>query len=216
MNALLARAVRRPGADPSPPAPPHWDVRTPEYAVFPRIRTEKWECVRGMDKSFGFNRNSREEDFIGHAELVHGLADIVAKNGNLLLNVGPRGVDGSIPEPQLRRLAWLERWLARCGEAIYGTRPWERAEGRTRDGLGVRFTARDGTVYAILLGTPPAPRVVLEDVVLPRGARVRLVGGGPIAWRPDGRAVAVDVPLPLPDEPAHVLALEGARPGGEP
>ena len=152
--------------------------------------------------------------WIGHAELIHSLADIVAKNGNLLLNVGPRGADGVIPEPQLRRLAWLERWLARCGEAIHGTRPWTRAEGRTREGLPLRFTARDGTVYAILLGTPAGPRVVLEDVALPRGARVRLVGGGPLAWKADGPAVAVDLPLPLPDEPAHAVALEGARAAG--
>ena len=53
-----------------------------------------------MSASFGFNRADREEHYEGKAELVRSFIDTVSKNGNLLINVGPRGEDGEIPAPQ--------------------------------------------------------------------------------------------------------------------
>jgi alpha-L-fucosidase len=125
VDRLLTRAVRKafekPDAKFAPPPPPHYDARTPEYAVFSESRPEKWECVRGMDKSFGFNRMSRPEDFLSREALIHSLCDITSKNGNLLLNVGPRP-DGTIQPEHASRLAEVGQWLSKNGEAIYGTR----------------------------------------------------------------------------------------------
>ena len=50
--------------------------------------------------------------------------DIVAKGGNLLLNVGPRGVDAQIPDEQLARLDWLAEWIGPRPAALHATRPW--------------------------------------------------------------------------------------------
>lgn len=210
LDAALKRAVARSGPGPGPPPPPHFDFRTPEYAVFPDIRSEKWECVRGMDKSFGYNRASLEEDFVGHEELIHSFADIVSKNGNLLLNVGPRGEDAALPEPQLRRLEWLGRWLERNGEAIYGSRPWRRAEATADGGLALRFTARGPDLFAIALGTPPPGELRIAGVRAESATTAEWLGAGPAAVRATGSGIAVTVPPGLPAEPAHVLALRGA------
>ena len=209
-DVYLKRAVLSGKADLTPPRPPHCDTRTPEYAVFPTARPEKWECVRGIDKSFGYNRYSHEEDFLSERELIHSFADIVSKNGNLLLTVGPRGEDAAIPEPQLRRLAWLGAWLRTNGAAIYGTRPWRRAEGTTREGIDVRFTAKGDTVFAILLGTPPEGRVTLEGVLPAEGARVELLGRGAVAWEPDGPDCRIELGAPLPHAVAHALSISRA------
>jgi alpha-L-fucosidase len=131
----------------------------------------------------------------------------VSKNGNLLLNVGPRGEDAGIPEPQLRRLAWLGEWLRTNADAVYGTRPWRRAEGTTREGVGVRFTAKGGAVYAILLGTPPGGSVTLDDLAPADGARVELLGRGPLAWKREAGALRVEIGALLPEAPAHTLAI---------
>ncbi|MAE96775.1 MAG: alpha-L-fucosidase [Deltaproteobacteria bacterium] len=152
VEALLKRQLAKAGGMIAPPAPPVYDYRTPEYASFPEIQEKKWECVRGMDKSFGYNHTSLPEDFITREDLLHSFADIVSKNGNLLLNVGPRGVDAQIPEPQLERLHWLGEYLAANGEAIYGSRPWDRAEGTSEAGAPLRYTQRDGQVREIPLG----------------------------------------------------------------
>ena len=103
------------------------------------------------------------------------------------------------------------RWLATNGEAVYGTRPWRRAEGATREGVPLRFSARGERVYAILLGTPPGPTLTLADLSLADGGGVALLGHGPLRWQRDGDALRVDFGAPLPDAPAHVLELTGAR-----
>jgi alpha-L-fucosidase len=90
-----------------PPKPPHFDYRTPEYVTFDDVPADPWELVRGMDGSFGYNAESGPDDFLTRDELLALFRDVVAKGGNLLLNVGPRGVDASIPDEQQQRLDWL-------------------------------------------------------------------------------------------------------------
>lgn len=209
-NAQVKAAVRKHGGPLAPPPALHADTRTPEYASFPDVQPTKWESVRGIDKSFGFNRASRPEDFLSREALAHSLVDIASKNGNLLLNVGPRGEDARIPEPQLARLRWLGSLTTRYGEALYGTKPWTRAEGEAADGTKLRFTARAGTVYAWLLGTPSEASVELLGV---RAERARLVGGEALACSETARGTRIALPA-LADEPAHALALDGVRAAG--
>jgi alpha-L-fucosidase len=160
LDAWLARRIRRDAERGRashgivPPRPAHYDFRTPEYTSFPTIQSEKWEATRGMSPSFGYNRADREEDYEAPVDLIRSFVDTVSKNGNLLLNVGPRGEDVSIPEPQRARLEALGSWLSRNGDAIHGTRPASQAEAETYDGLPVRFTRKGDTLYAIVLGTP--------------------------------------------------------------
>ncbi len=219
LSRLLARVEG--GATLQPPKPPHFDARTPEYASFREARREKWECVRGIDKSFGYNRLSRLEDHIGRAELLTSFTDIVAKNGNLLLNVGPRGEDATIPEVQAERLRWLGTFLRTHGEAIYRTRPWVEAEGRTDSGLDVRFTARDGVVNALLLGRPAPGPLAIEGLVARPGASARWLGQGPAAAGMAGATVAIPpsraaritlvAPPELDDSPVQAIVLEGVE-----
>ena len=136
---------------------------------------EKWECVRGIGKSFGYNRQEVPDDFLSVTELVRLLVDIVSKNGNLLLNVGPKP-GGEIPEVQVDRIKGVGAWLSVNGEAIYGTRPWKRAEGRTADGAGVRFTSKPGSLFAILMETPRGPEITIESLKAAEGMRVELLG----------------------------------------
>jgi alpha-L-fucosidase len=154
------------------------DFTTPEYTVESGIRAKKWECVRGIGHSFGYNREEGEEDYMSPRALIHLLIDIVSKGGNLLLNVGPMA-DGTIPEMQARRLRALGAWLAANGEAIYGTRPWRAPGVAASDGTEVRFTARAGTVYVHILGVAGEP-LVLPGVQLRAGPGRLLASGAPV------------------------------------
>ena len=105
---ITKRAFVKGGA--SMPVLYHCDFLTPEYGVFEKIKKKKWEQTRGIGNSFGYNQFEKEEHYISRDELINMFIDIVSKNGNLLLNIGPKA-DGSIPEIQKKRLFELGEWL---------------------------------------------------------------------------------------------------------
>lgn len=187
-----------------------YDVSTPEYRVAPDIDPKKWEAVRGIGSSFGYNRAEGEEEYLSARELIELFVDVVSKNGNLLLNVGPRA-DGSIPEIQAERLRALGAWLRVNGRAIRGTRPWTRAEGRTAAGGAVRFTRSPGALHAILLDPSAGAEVEIGDLGALAARGVRLHGSdAPLDFSLDGGRLRLRLPPRLPSE--HAIALELAAP----
>jgi alpha-L-fucosidase len=189
-----------------PAEPPHYDFRTPEYATFDDIQPRKWEAVRGMSHSFGFNHNDTDADYLSVPDLITGFIDAVSKNGNLLLNVGPRGTDAQIPSEQAQRLEAFGQWIAINGAAIYGTRPWTRAEGLTGDNLPVRFTAKGEMVNAIVMGKPTGAEITLCDIRPAAGATLTLLGHGEVTWRQAGRDTVVTCPV-IGDTPAFAITI---------
>ena len=171
----------------------------------------KWECCRGIGHSFGYNRAEGDEQLLAEDELIHMFVDIVSKNGNLLLNVGPMA-DGAIPANQAERLRALGRWLDINGEAIFDTRPWRRADGKTSQGLDLRFTSNEYALYVTLLGTPSESEIRVEGLEAPTGANVQLLGReGDLNWGQDGADMMIQLP-DLPEAPAHSLRIQ--RTGG--
>jgi alpha-L-fucosidase len=182
-------------------------VRTPEYVVFDDVRREPWECVRGMDQSFGFNRNSRPEHFLTTDELLDMQADIVAKGGNLLLNVGPRGEDAAIPERQLALLDDLATWTSGPGTSMHGSRPWARPSAETADGASVRFWAADRSVWAAIGGRSDGT-VTVPGIGPTPTTSVSVCRGGPsgssavpLPWA----AVDGGIAVALPGAGSHVV-----------
>jgi alpha-L-fucosidase len=184
------------------------DFTTPEYAKPNAISTEKWEECRGLGKSFGLNRIEGAEETISAGALVALLVDIVAKNGNLLLDVGPEP-DGTIPPIQVDRLHKLGAWLKQNGEAIFDTRPWMRATGKTADGIDVRFTAKNNVIYAVLLDRPSGNSVTLLDVATSGHGSARMLGSdAALATLVQGHNLLVNLPAELPGDYAWVIRID--------
>ena len=186
----------------------HADFTSPEYINLDHISEKKWEECRGLGRSFGYNRAEGEAETLAPADLITLLIDVVSKNGNLLLDIGPEA-DGTIAPVQMDRLNKLGAWLRQNGDAIYGTSPWSRADGKTIDGIDLRFTRKGPKLYAILLARPQSRSVTLVDVALRPGSAIHLLGRSEkLSWSVTGGGLKVDLPASLPGNYAFVLELE--------
>ena len=195
----------------------HSDFTSPEYAKLDQISKKKWEECRGLGASFGYNRAEGENETIKPQDLIELLVDIVSKNGNLLLDVGPEP-DGTIPPIQMDRLEKLGAWLKQNGESIYGTHPWTRANGTTNQltaegkAVELRFMQKDGSLYATLFGKPAASTVLLHNLHVTPGSAIALLGGtAPVKWTQRADDVEVTLPSTLPGSYAWVLKMQLAK-----
>ncbi len=184
-----------------------------------------WQNDTSMSKnSWGYTENQEYKEAAG---LIQDLADVVSKNGTLLLNVGPRP-DGTIPQPEQDILREIGQWLAVNGDAIYNTRPWrifgegptDIPEGEFSDtkrteftGSDFRFTAREDKLYVIGLAWPGEQAVVPSlgagSLHCPEKITgVRLLGyDGELTWKRNGIGLIVQMPSEQPSEAAYALEV---------
>lgn len=185
----------------------HFDFITPEYTSYSEIKEGKWESCRGIGHSFGYNQLEGPEQYLSIEELIRSFVDIVSKNGNLLLNIGPMA-DGTIPDLQRERLLGLGQWLDTNGEAMFDTRPWHTAEGSTDAGVDVRFTQTNDAVYATLMATPTSRTVCLDDLHLGDDGSISLLGSeASLDWQQMDQGISVVLPDSLPNAPAYSLKI---------
>ena len=145
----LGRLLISSEADPLADDPARFGYKTAEYDSLPGTPAFKWESTRGLGGSFAFNAAETAADMLSPAELIDYLVDTVAKNGNVLINVGPDSY-GHIPDIQQAPLLGLGEWMSTNGEAIYATRPWSRFKNVR--GRELRYTQSDTALYAIVMG----------------------------------------------------------------
>jgi alpha-L-fucosidase len=177
------------------------------------LRLLPWQTDTSVSiKSWGY---IQDDQFRTSKSLISDLVDVVSKNGNLLLNVGPRA-DGTIPEDAQKVLLGIGAWLKVNGEAIYDTRPFKYfGEGPTTIAAGekketpnkvwtpadIRFTTKGNALYAIGLERPKDGAVLVKTLYAgtpyldrPIG-KVELLGSSaPIAWQQTPIGLRVTLP----------------------
>jgi alpha-L-fucosidase len=145
-----------------------------ERGQLPDIRAQYWQTDTSVsNKSWGYIEH---DTFKTPIFIIDQLVDVVSKNGNLLINIGPRS-DGTIPDEAKQTLKAVGGWLRVNGDAIYGTRPWKSfGEGPTKVAAGsfhdadtkpytaedFRFTTKGNNLYAIELGWPESGEAVIH------------------------------------------------------
>lgn len=149
------------------------DFDTPEYASYESVQRRKWESSLGMDPySYGYNRATPESEYLTPEGIVTTLMDIISKNGNFLLDVGPTA-NGTIIKIEQDNLRAAGKWITSHAEAIYNTTYWFVApeEGN------VRFTQNLNNFYMTALYPPNSTLVLKSPVPYVEGDEVTVVGG---------------------------------------
>lgn len=145
-----------------------------ERGQFAQTQPFYWQTDTAIAKnSWCYTENN---EFKKAKDILCDLVDVVSKNGNLLLNVGPKA-DGSISEEDGAVLLEIGSWMAENGEAVYGSRPWRIAaegptqveEGQFTDGKDKVFTAEDfrftvkgNSLYVFCLHYPESGQVTVR------------------------------------------------------
>lgn len=196
-----------------------------ERGIVNDIRPEPWQtdtCIGQWFYKNGIRYKSAET-------VVHMLADIVSKNGNLLLNF-PLQPDGTLDRESEEVLAGLTAWMAVHAEAIHGTRPWHVfGEGPRRDSGGqlnenrlkfgpedIRYTVKGDVLYAICLGWPDGTLLLrsLAEGASTRFGRVERVTmpgvPGTLKWTRNATGLAVELPETRPSDYTAVVKISGA------
>ncbi len=205
-----------------------WDI---ERGVSPTIVPHPWQtdtCIGGWHYDRGVYDRNR---YKSAKTVIHMLADIVSKNGNLLLNIPVRG-DGTIDEKELAVVEGIAGWMAVNKEAIFGTRPWKIfGEGPASEGAALqaqgfnegkgkptsvadfRFTAKGKVVYAIQLGWP-TNTVTIKSLGRSAGLldkpirKIQLLGSREaIKWSLTGDALTIEAPRNKPVDTAIVFKV---------
>lgn len=187
-----------------------------EKSQLPGIMPEPWHT----DTCIGNWFYDVQRPYKRPEQIIEMLADIISKNGVMLLNI-LQLPDGSIDEEAGFILDRLAEWFAVNSEAVYGTRPWKTfGEGETRvriDGFteektdwtrsDFRFTQKEGAVYAFMMGAQGGETAVLRSFAEIPVQNVELLGCGPVPFRQEFGLLTIPLPEKLPSLCANVLRI---------
>ncbi len=178
---------------------PYENYLTPENRVPDEALLVPWESCITMGNSWSYVPNDKYKSV---HQLVHLLVDVVAKGGNLLLNIGPSPRGDWAPEAY-ERLRGMADWMAVNQEAIYGTQPI----APYKEGKVALTRKRDSDiVYAVYLAdedeTQPPAHIWLSSLQAAEGATLTLLGAEEkLKWKKVGNGVLIDLPKALRDNP---------------
>jgi alpha-L-fucosidase len=184
-----------------------------ERGKLPALRLRPWQTETSVSiKSWGYAEN---DSYRTATSLLCDLVDIVSKNGNLLLNVGPKA-DGTIPPEASAVLLEMGAWLKTNGEAIYDSRPWVMfGEGDTGSGAeekkevtnqaftpsDIRFTRKGSALYVIGLAYADNNKTLVKTLYSGtpyldgRIATIELLGSSkPVVWNQTPIGLSVELP----------------------
>jgi alpha-L-fucosidase len=171
---------------------------TPEQKMPDRPLNVPWEAVMTMAGSWSY---VPDDHYKSTRDLIALLVNVVAKGGNLLLNVGV-SPEGTLSDTAYARMKELGEWMRINGGAIYATHAVAPYKVQN-----ICFTATgDTALHAIWLATggekAPPPRIVLHGLPQNISHNVRMLGvSAPLPVTVAGDSVTIQLPSKVQKSP---------------
>ena len=123
------------------------DYECPEQTVPVTPPGRPWETNQTMNNSWGYNAG--DNNYKTPKTLIQQLVQVVSRDGNYLLNIGPKG-DGTVTPQSVTILSAFGDWMKTYSESIYGT---ARSPYKTEPHWGV-YTKKTGKLYTHVFAWP--------------------------------------------------------------
>ena len=157
-----------------------WDIERGQANEIEPLPWQTDTCIGGWH----YDRGMYERNGYKTAKtVIQTLVDIVAKNGNLMLNIPVRG-DGTIDEKERKVVEDIGKWMKANSESIYATRPWKvfgegpaqeaaaklsaqgfnEGKGKPFTYQDIRFATKNDILYATAMGWPEDGKLVVKSL----------------------------------------------------
>lgn len=182
------------------------NYQTPERGIPDTQLSHPWESCITLGWDWGYVPT---DQYKSSASVIHILAEIVAKGGNLLLGIGPKP-DGTLPTEVEQKLEEIGEWTLKNGDAIYNT----RITPVYNDGKTWFTQSKDGkTVYAIvcLEEGKALPKTITWKGNEPlKGSKMSFLQTGKnVSWKKTESGIEVSVPNGLlQNQPALAFSFK--------
>ena len=155
----------------------------------------KWQSCTTFGTSFGYLEG---DEYKSVESIIHEMVEVISRNGNFLINIGPKS-DGTIAPEQVERLKAMGNWLKVNGDAIYGSRYWKVNQQENEQ---LSFTTNGKKLYAIKC-TKPVEAFVIEATKgwnAKQIQSVRLLGSdAKVDWKISDKGLRIVPPTDLGD-----------------
>lgn len=176
---------------------------TPEQQIPDKPLNYPWETCLTMATSWSYVPN---DTYKSATDLIHTLIDIVAKGGNLLLNIGP-DEKGQWHADAYDRLKHIGIWMQQNSNCIYNTKVTSPYKSNN-----VCFTQNDKNVYAIFLVNDNetfSNQLEIKNFVPTKNASAKLLGCGKVSYKTSNGNTIIQIPsnYQKPNNYAWVIAF---------
>lgn len=179
------------------------DFECPEQTIPEKALSRPWETCQTMNSAWGYKK-SCEKAYRSTKEIVQELVEVASKEGNYLLNIGPKG-DGTMTDGSKNILSGVGKWMKTYGESIYGTtrNPFSKTPS-----WGT-YTRKGKTVYVHVWKWPKNgtltvsayKKLKLKKAVLQNNNRSRL------KTTVKGKKITIKVPKKAPNKKDTVIVM---------
>lgn len=179
------------------------DFECPEQSIPEKAPGRPWETCQTMNGAWGYKK-ANEKSYYNYKYMVQELVEVASKDGNYLLNIGPRG-DGSMTAGSKKALTGIGKWMKKYNASIYNTsgNPFKKVPS-----WGM-YTRKGKNVYAHVTAWPKNGKLVATKYAKKRLKKVYIMGSKKkLKFNIKNNKVTITLPKKATDKADTVIVMQ--------